>query len=94
MELTSNEKGHKVIDKILHGYLYVPVVGSNLDDLCQDIIRDFLIIRKGIEPLRYTLSPNLTYASDSFSMALSQIRMEELQFQHHNIIITGCSMCA
>ena len=60
MELTSNKKGNKVIYKIFQGYLYIPVIGSNLDDLCQDIIRDFLMIRKHIEPLHYTVSSNLT----------------------------------
>ena len=79
--LTSNIKGNKVIYKILQGHLHIPIIGSNLDYLCQDIVRDFLMIRNGIEPLHYTVSPNLTHATNGLSIALCQIRMEELQFE-------------
>ena len=77
--LTSNIECNKVIHKIFQIDLHVSGISGYFDNLSQNIIRNFLIFRNCIESLHYAISADLTHATNTFSIAFSQIGMDKLK---------------
>lgn len=83
--LTSDIETNKVVNKNFKVNSFL--TAGYTQDLCQDIIRDLLIIRNGRISLNNTVSTNLTHTTNTFSIALRQIGMEELQNEKQTVYL-------